>query len=216
MRTKFSTSLLILFTSLALINCNKQFSTNNELDTSYLNEDGTEKFLVEKNKFSNFIVLSSSIGRNNNPVSTLYAFKGILKNNTKNIYKIATIEGEVILVLDNGNELNCRSTSDSFDPILSSIANSKTKYNWKPNENWVIDELKSCTIPVEYFSYPVKQVFTQYYINTEDQINNTSEKILVSQRDVTDRWLKAKKKVEKNIPDSNDYSFSISKYLENK
>ncbi len=211
MKTKFSTLLLILFTSLVL-NCNKQ-STNNELDTSYLNEDGTEKFLVEKNKFSNFIVLSSSIGRNNNPVSTLYAFKGILKNNTKNIYKSATIEGEVILVLVNGNELNCRSTSDSFDPVLSSIANSKTKYNWKPNESWVIDELKSCTIPIEYFSYPVKQVFTQYYISTEDQINNTSEKILMSQRDVTDRWLKAKEKVKNNITDSNDYSFNISKYL---
>ncbi|WP_172283700.1 hypothetical protein [Chryseobacterium sp. LAM-KRS1] len=110
---KFSTLLLILFASLALINCNKQ-STNNELDTSYFNEDGTEKFLVEKNKFSNFIVLSSSIGRNNNPISTLYGFKGILKNNIKNIYKSATIEGEVILVLNNGNELNCRSTSDSF------------------------------------------------------------------------------------------------------
>lgn len=215
MKTKFSTLLLILFTSLALINCNKQ-STNNELDTSYLNEDGTEKFLVEKNKFSNFIVLSSSIGRNNNPVSTLYVFKGDLKNNTKNIYKSATVEGEVILVLENGNELSCSSIDSSFDPVLSSIANSQTKYDWKPNEIWSIDELKSCTIPVEYFNYPVKQVFTQYYIDTKDQINNASEKILVSQRDVTDRWLKAKEKVNNNISDSNDYSFNISKYLQNK
>jgi hypothetical protein len=148
-------------------------------------------------------------------ISTVYVFKGVLKNNTKNIYKSATVEGEVILVLENGNELSCSSIDSSFDPVLSSIANSQTKYDWKPNEIWSIDELKSCTIPVEYFNYPVKQVFTQYYIDTKDQINNTSEKILVSQRDVTDRWLKAKDKVENNISDSNDYSFNISKYLQN-
>lgn len=216
MKTKFSTLLLILFTPIVFITCSKQFSTNNELDTSYLNEDGTEKFLVEKNKFSNFIVLSSSTGRNNNPESTVYAFKGILKNNTKNIYKSVSIEGEVILVLENGNQLSCSSIDSSLDPALSSIANSRTKYDWKPNETWSIDELKSCTISVEYFNYPVKQVFTQYYIYTEDQINKTSEKILMSQRDVTDRWLKAKKKVEKNLTDSNDNSFNISKYLETK
>ncbi|MET3538758.1 hypothetical protein [Chryseobacterium limigenitum] len=216
MKTKFSTLLLILLTPIVFITCSKQFSANNEVDTSYLNEDGTDKFLLEKNKFSNFVVLSSSTGRNNDPVSTVYVFKGVLKNNTKNIYKSATVEGEVILVLENGNELNCSSIDSSFDPVLSSIANSQTKYDWKPNEIWSIDELKSCTIPIEYFNYPVKQVFTQYYIDTKDQINNASEKILVSQRDVTDRWLKAKEKIKRGGSDCTDYSFDISKYVESK
>ena len=217
MKTKIIYFVLLLI-SLCIISCtqNKNESKEEGFDKSYLNDDGTEKFLLNKRKFSNFLVLSSSIGRNNDPVSTVYVFKGVLKNNTKNIYKSATVEGEVILVLENGNELSCSSIDSSFDPVLSSIANSQTKYDWKPNEIWSIDELKSCTIPVEYFNYPVKQVFTQYYIHTKDQINNASEKILVSQRDVTDRWFKAKEKIDNNISDCSDYSFEISKYVENK
>lgn len=211
---KNSTILSALFFTI-LLSCNKQTDNNNQKLQEYLNPDGTEKFLVPKNRFSNFIVLSTSLRNETKPTSVVYAFKGTLKNNTKNIYKTSSIRGELILVLENGNQLSCNQISTSAK-VFGSDALSKYKYNWKPNEDWVIDELKSCEFSTEYFDYPVKEVFTQYYIKVQDQINNTSEEILVSQRDVTERWLRAKEKAKNNNSDCEDNIFSISKFIDAK
>ncbi|MDE5430720.1 hypothetical protein [Elizabethkingia meningoseptica] len=182
-------------------------------DAPYLNTDGTEKFLVPENLFSDFIVMSSSLHGDNIPSTVVYVVKVTLKNNTNNIYQKAFIRGELILVLENGNQLSC--TDINYSKAFGGGIMSKVKSNWKPNEDWNIDQLESCTFSVEYFDYPVKEVYTQYYLELTDQINNTTEEIMVSQRNVTDKWLRAKNKVMKGVTDCTDNLRDVSQFLGN-
>lgn len=176
------------------------------------NNDGTEKFVCTKNNFSDFIVMSSSLDKFNRPSTVTYTFKGTLKNNTENIYEKAAIRGELILVLENGNELTCNDINYTKNLLGDGIA-SENRSNWKPNEEWNIDELSSCSFSVEYFDYPVKEIFTQYYINLTDQINNVETDILISQKDVTDKWKIARQKVKNNNYDCSDDVWEIKKFL---
>lgn len=193
--------------------CNE--SKNSKEVSEEKNNNGTDKFICTENNFSDFIVLSSSLDKYQKPYTSAYFFKGILKNNTENIYKKISIRGELILVLENGNELNC-SDINITKSLLGDGITPDYRSNWKPNEEWKIDELKSCSFSIEYFDYPVKEVFTQYYLQLTDQINNTETEIMISQRDVTDKWKIAQKKVKNNNIDCDDDIRKISKFLKNK
>ncbi|EHM7982731.1 hypothetical protein MC916_002609 [Elizabethkingia anophelis] len=198
---------------LILFSCKNGGSQKNTNEATYLNADGTEKFLVPENLFSDFIVMSSSLYGNNKPSTVVYTVKVTLKNNTKNIYQKAFIRGELILVLENGNQLSC--TDINYSKSYWGGVISESKSNWKPNEDWNIDQLESCTFSVEYFDYPVKEVYTQYYLELTDQINNTTEEIMISQRDVTDKWLKAKNKIKIGTADCTDNLKDVSQFLGN-
>ncbi len=194
---------------LLLLSCNKQDSNS---FAPYQNEDGTDKFVLVEKNFSDFIVLNSSLDRSKAPYAVTYAFKGIIKNNTKNIYKKAFIKCELILVLKNGNELNCDKISYT-QSLMDDGIYSKVKSNWRPNDQWIIDELQSCTVSKDYFDYPVKEVYTQYYIEVEDQINNQTSDILVSQSDVTEKWNKAKKKIKTGVSDCSDDVWEVPIFI---
>lgn len=198
---------------LILFSCKNGGSQKNTNEATYLNADGTEKFLVPENLFSDFIVMSSSLHGNNKPSTVVYTVKVTLKNNTKNIYQKAFIRGELILVLENGNQLSC--TDINYSKSYGGGVISESKSNWKPNEDWNIDQLESCTFSLEYFDYPVKEVYTQYYLELTDQINNTTEEIMISQRDVMDKWLIAKDKAKKGVSDCTDDIYSVSRFLGN-
>lgn len=201
-----------LLLALFLLSCNKQ--QNNSL-APYQNEDGTDKFIPIKKNFSDFIVLNSSLDNGKSPYAVTYAFKGAIKNNTKNIYKKAFIKCELILVLENGNELNSNKISYTSS-LMNNDTDIKVNRNWKPNEEWFIDELQSCKVSKEYFDYPVKQVYTQYYVEVEDQVNNQISDILVSQNDVTEKWNKAKEKIKNDVSDCSDDVWELSSFLSSK
>lgn len=200
---------VILVFTLLFVSC------NNKEVSEEKNNDGTDKFICTENNFSDFVVVSSSSDKYNNPYVTTYVFKGKIKNNTENIYEKALIRGELILVLKNGNELACNEINYTKN-FGGDGVNPEIRSNWKPNEEWDVEQLKSCSFPIEYFDYPVKEVFTQYYLQLTDQINNTEIELLISQRDVTDKWYVAKNKVKKNLVDCNDKAFELSIFLKNK
>ena len=164
-------------------------------------------FICTENRFSNFVVLSSSLDRMRKPRTVTHAFSGILKNNTSNIYRKVTLTAELIFILENGNKLYCKDINykktllgDGITPCFRS--------NWKPNEEWAIAKIKTCSFPIEYFDYPVKEVYTQYYFKLTDQINNIETVIMASQRDVTEKWVNAKNKVVNNTVDCSDDEFN--------
>ncbi|MCZ8330701.1 MAG: hypothetical protein O9282_05255 [Flavobacterium sp.] len=200
---------ILVFTILCL-SCNK----NKEV-SEVKNNDGTDKFICTKNNFSDFVVVGSSSDRYNKPYLVTYVFKGKIKNNTENIYEKAFIRGELILVLENGNELTCDDINYTKD-FGGDGVNPEIRGNWKPKEEWDIEQLKSCGFPIEYFDYPIKEVFTQYYLQLTDQINNIETEILISQSDVTNKWKLAQKKVKNNSVDCEDKAFDLSKFLKTK
>jgi hypothetical protein len=166
-------------------------------------------FICTENKFSDFVVLNSSLDKLQKPNTVVHLFKGTIKNNTPNIYKSVTLTAELIFVLENGKELSCKDISYTRSLLGGSIPEFRS--DWKPNEEWTIGKIETCSFDVEYFDYPVKEVYTQYYMKLEDQINNSEKEIMVSQRDVTEKWLRAKKKATSNIVDCSDYE--INKYI---
>jgi hypothetical protein len=194
------------------ISCNT--ITNKELPENK-NEDGTDMFICTQNTFSDFVVLSASIDKMEKPHTATHVFKGILKNNTTNIYKKAVLTAELIIVLENGNELTCNEINYNKSLLGNGIV-PQFRSNWKPNEEWIIDDIKTCTFPIEYFDYPVKEVYTQYYFKLTDQVNNTDTEIMASQRDVTEKWLQAKTKVKNRNVDCSDNSFEFGKFIKNK
>ena len=200
---------VILVFTLLFVSC------NNKEVSEEKNNDGTDKFICTKNNFSDFVVVSSSSDKYNKPYVATYVFKGKIKNNTENIYEKAIIRGEMILVLKNGNELTCNDMN--YTKVFGGDGvNPEIKRNWKPNEEWNIKQLKSCSFPIEYFDYPAKEVFTLYYLQLTDQINNTEIELLISQRDVTDKWNVAKNKVKKNFADCSDKVFELSNLINKK
>lgn len=202
-------NLIFVVFAILCLSCNQ----NNSKDVSEeKNNNGTDKFICTENNFSDFIVLSSSLDKYQKPYTSAYYFKGKLKNSTENIYKKVSIRGELIFVLENGNELNC-SDINITKSLLGDGITPDYRSNWKPNEEWKINELKSCSFSIEYFDYPVKEVFTQYYLQLTDQINNTETEIMISQRDVTDKWKIARKKVRNNNVDCDNDIWKISKFL---
>lgn len=210
---------IILSTSLLACNNNSKKDSNEAInkDTTDVNNDkntdGAYKYPCTKNVFSDFIVMNTSLDKNSKPHLVKYAFKGIIKNNTQYIYKSVAIRCELIFVLENGKELTCNDFNYSKD-LLGSGVFSTTRRNWKSKENWEIDKVLSCPFSTEYFDYPVKEVFTQFFIEAENQINGTNDEILISQRDVTDLWKIAKKKYQYNSPDCTDAK--VSEFLMNK
>ena len=205
-------NLIYVIFAILCLSCNQK---NNRGVSEEKNNNGTDKFICTENIFSDFIVLSSSLDKYQKPYTSAYFFKGKLKNNTENIYKKVSIRGELILVLENGNELNC-SDINITKSLLGDGIISDYRSNWKPNEEWEIKELKSCNFSIEYFDYPVKEVFTQYYLQLADQINNTETEIMISQRDVTDKWKIAQKKIQNNSVDCDDDIWKVSKFLKHK
>lgn len=201
---------ILVFTILCL-SCNKNKEVSEEK-----NNDGTDKlFICTKNDFSNFVVFGSSSDKYNKPYMVTYVFKGKINNNTENIYEKAIIRGELILVLKNGNELTCNDIN--YTKVFGGDGvNPEMRSNWKPNEEWDIEQLKSCSFPIEYFDYPIKEVFTQYYLQLTDQINKTETELLISQSDVTNKWKFAQKKVKNNSVDCGDNAFDLSKFLKTK
>ncbi|MDQ6471409.1 hypothetical protein RB619_12200 [Flavobacterium sp. LHD-80] len=149
------------------------------------------------------------------PNTVTHVFKGVLKDNTTNIYKKVTLTTELIIVLENGNELTCNDINYTKSLLRDGIS-PQFRSNWQPNEEWVIDEIKTSSFPVEYFDYPVKEVYTQYYIKLTDQINNTETEIIASQKDVTEKWLNAKSKVKNDIVDCSNNSFEFRKFIKYK
>lgn len=201
---------VILVFTLLCVSCNKNKEVSEEK-----NNDGTDKFICTKNDFSNFVVFGSSSDKYNKPYVVAYVFKGKINNNTEYIYEKAIIRGELILVLKNGNELTCNDIN--YTKVFGGDGvNPEIRSNWKPNEEWDIEQLKSCSFPIEYFDYPVKEVFTQYYIQLTDQINKTETELLISQNDVTNKWKFAQKKVKNNSVDCGDKAFDLSKFLKTK
>lgn len=197
--------LLVIFT---LIGCKDNAKEN------YKNSDGSDKFICTVNNFSDFIITSSSLDKNYRPYSIVKAFSGKIKNNTKTIFKKAIMTPEIIFELENGNTLS----SADIDITKSLGGNPEFKIisNWKPNEEWNIDYLETCSFSVEYVDYPIKSVYSQYYIEVEDQINNTNENILVSQRNITDLWKKVVKKVKEGKVDTDDYPSNKEKFIQRK
>jgi hypothetical protein len=179
------------------------------------NEDGTDKFICTQNTFSDFVILSASIDKMGKPHTATHVFKGILQNNTTNTYKKTVLTAELIIVLENGNELSC-SEINYTKSLLGSGTVPQFRSNWKPNEEWVIDEIETCTFPIEYFDYPVKKVYTQYYFKLTDQVNNTETEIMASERDVTEKWLKAKNKLTNNVVDCSNNALEFKKFIKNK
>ncbi|PWB21486.1 hypothetical protein [Flavobacterium sp. HTF] len=206
-----STFFCIVVTVICL-SCN---SINNKELPENKNEDGTDMFICTENIFSGFVVLSSSLDKMQKPHTATHVFKGILKNNTQNIYKKVTLKAKLIIVLENGNELTCSDINYTKN-LLGDGITPQFRSNWKPNEEWIIDKIKTCTFPVEYLDYPVKEVYTQYYFKLTDQVNNTETEIMASQRDVTEKWFNAKSKVINNSVDCSDNSFEFGKFMRNK
>lgn len=192
-----------------LYSCNK---TSNKEVNNLENLDGSEMYNCVENRFSDFVVLSSSLDKNQKPNTSTYVFKGTLKNNTQNTYKGVTFWGELILILENGNELSCSDINYTKSLLGDGIA-LKYRSNWKPNEEWIIPKIETCNFSVEYFNYPVKEVYTQYFMELEDQINNTKTKILISRRNVIEKWLKAKRKTISGNIDCSDNSVEFNKYI---
>lgn len=203
---KYSFNLVYLIFAVLLFSCNK--TSDKELQEGQ-NQDGSDMFICTENKFSDFVVLSSSLDKMQKPRTVTHMFKGILKNNTSNIYKSVTLTAELIFILENGKELSCKDISYTRSLLGGAIPEFRS--NWKPNEEWAIDKIGTCTFDVQYFDYPVKEVYTQYYMRLEDQVNNTEKEIMVSQRDVTQKWIRAKNKVKNNVIDCSDYD--IKKYI---
>lgn len=212
--------ILAFIVTINILSCNNPKKNENNVveeenteQNSDKNADGSFKYICAKNIFSDFIVMNSSLENNSKPHIVKYAFKGIVKNNTLDIYKSVALRCELIFVLENGNELNCNDFNYSKDLLGSGIF-STTRRNWKSNENWEIEEVLSCPFSTEYFDYPVKEVYTQFFIEVENQVNKTNEEILISQRDVTDLWKIAKKKHQNNSPDCKDTK--VSEFLKDK
>lgn len=202
-------SLLYLISAMILCSCNR---TSNKEVNNLENLDGSEMYNCVENRFSDFVVLSSSLDKNQKPNTSTYVFKGTLKNNTQNTYKGVTFWGELILILENGNELSCSDINYAKSLLGDGIA-LKYKSNWKPNEEWIIPKIETCKFSIEYFDYPVKEVYTQYFMELEDQINNTKTKILISRRDVTKKWMQAKIKVINRSIDCSDNSIEFSQFM---
>lgn len=189
-----------------------KINSKNESDkASYSDEknrDGSYKYICTQNRFSNFVVLNSSSDRKSKPYLVTYSFKGAIKNNTENIYEKAFIRGELVVVLKNGEELTCDKINYSKEMIGSGVF-PVSKRNWKPNEEWILLDVESCRFSVEYFDYPIKEVYTQYFLQLTDQIHNSEIELMISKRDVTDRWKIAEKKYRNNISDCTDTGISL-------
>lgn len=201
---------IIMVFSLLILSCNKKSNVNNLDDTK--NSDGTEKFICSKNKFSDFIVLSSNLDNTNKPRTIIKSFRAYIINNTNTIYKKAVLRPEIILELENGKTLSSKDID--YTRSLGGNPTFELKTNWKPNEEWYIDNLSTCSFSIEYIDYPVKNVYSQYYLEYEDQINGTNNELLVSEKDITKEWKAVIKKVKNKITDSDDSSRNISKFID--
>ena len=201
---KFTIPFLFIF-----ISCQSNKSSND----NYKNIDGTEKFICTKNKFSDFIISSVDYDKSNKPYEIVKAFRGKIINNTKTIFKKAIIRPEIILELENGNTLS--SIDIDITKVLGGSPEFEIITDWKPNQEWEIDYLETCSFSVEYVNYPIKKVWSQYYVEIEDQINNKNDNILISQSDITENWKTVIRKVNSKISDCNNNKDSKQKYLDN-
>ncbi len=190
---------LKIFILLFLLSCNSAKDPEAEVK----NTDGSYKYDCVNNIFSDFVLMHSSLDKSRKPFLLTYGFKGDLINNTSDIYEKAFLKLHLILVLDNGTELNCDKTNYGKDLIGNGVF-STIEYNWIPKSKWKVNAIKTCTLSTDYFTYPVKEVFTQFYLELIDQVNNTHKEILLSQRDVTEKWKKAKLKFKENKTDCSD------------
>lgn len=160
------------------------------------NNSGQWKYDCVKINFSDLVVMD--YGSKTTPFLIEYAFSGVVKNNTENIYKKATLRCILLFNLKNGRVL-ASNDEMKYGTLEYDIPCSLD--NWKPGEEREVKRLSTHKIGSEYIDYPFTQVMKQVSLKLTDEINGRYENIIVSQMDVTEKWNIAVNKIKEKKPD---------------
>ncbi|WP_291914882.1 hypothetical protein [Chitinophaga sp. CB10] len=193
LRTFITVSSMLLSVVIFFFGCE---ATSSEVES--------KDFSLLSQKADDFFVLTSSLDDKKQPRTIIYLFSGRIQNNTPNIIAHGVLTMSTYLKLENGTIITEKEVNRNLFGGILSIASFR---NLKPRENYDIQKLESISIPVEYAAYPVKDVVIKYSLETEDQINQISEKKVIKSISVIDKWRKAVDKVNSGKIDADDYSF---------
>lgn len=155
---------------LVFISCNAQYNYENFISNS-------------------FPIKHSKAGFEKVPYGSVYAIQykseGIIKNNTKEIYKSFFITMRITFILTNGNEIS----NEELDPYPFLIPSylHLIRGQFSPKESVEFD-LGSPRITGDYKDYPIKKVIVMYSVTAEDPINNQKLNGIIYQKDVTSEW----------------------------
>lgn len=196
MKLKFLIAIL-LFSALSFSCRDKIVNGENvSISEQLKNNSGQWKYDCVRTNFSDFVVLD--YGSKTTPYLIEYAFNGIAKNNTENIYKKVTMRCILLFKLKTGRIL---ASNDEMKFGTLEYDSPYSLDNWKPGEEREVKRLSAHKIGSEYVDYPITFVMKQVILELTDEINGKNENIVISQADVTDKWNKAVSKVKEKKPD---------------
>lgn len=161
-------------------------------------------FILEAEKADDFYVLCTSFDNTKAPTNIVYLFNGSIQNNTDNVYTKGTLRLNTSIELENGTVLTKQEINKN---MFGGILSLETFRDFKSKGKIGIPRLESFEIPVEYASYPLKDITIEYSLELEDQIHQTNEMKVLKTVSVIDKWKRAVAKVKANKTDANDGNF---------
>lgn len=199
-KAQFRTTIFVSFFTIALVSLSG--CEDSAPQSGPVNEQND--FIMQAAKADNFYVLYSTLDDAKAPRNIVYLFNGSIQNNTGNIYAHVTLKLNTSIELENGTVLTKQDIDKTgFGGLLSLT----TFRDFKPKEKVGIQRLESIEIPVEYASYPVKDITIEYSVELEDQIHQTNEEKVIKTVSVIDKWKQAVAKAKANRIDANDDNF---------